>query len=105
MPRWASRLMLTITDVRVERLQDVSVDGAMAEGLTAWSKDGKLVKHGLAEPDGLPGTDWPGAWPWHEWRISPIDAYEKLWNSINAKRAPWSFNPWVWAITFEVARA
>lgn len=105
MPRWASRLTLTITDVRVERLQEISADDAMAEGLKAWSKDGKLVKHGIADPDGMPGSDYPGTWPWHEWRISPVDAYEKLWDSLNAKRAPWSSNPWVWVLTFSTERA
>ena len=102
MPRWASRITLEITDVRVERLQNISGEDAEAEGLVAWSKDGKMTKYGVAERDGMPGCDEAGAWPWHRWRISPVDAYEALWDSINAKRAPWSSNPWCWALTFKV---
>jgi hypothetical protein len=101
MPRWVSRITLTITDVRVERLQNISAEDAMAEGLVPWSKDGKLTKYGVADPDGMPGSDYAGTWPWHEWRISPADAYQKLWDDINAARGfGWDANPWVWAISF-----
>jgi hypothetical protein len=104
MPRRASRLTLTITDVRVERLQDISEDDAQAEGLVPWSKDGNLTKYGVADPDGMPGSDYPGTWPWREWRISPVDAYQRLWESINGAGS-WDANPWVWVVSFTSASA
>lgn len=72
MPRWASRITLEITDVRVERLRDISRADCTAEGIV-----------------GLDGA-------WKKWGTP----YANLWNSINASKNPWSSNPWVWAITF-----
>jgi hypothetical protein len=78
MPRWASRLTLTITDVRVERLQDISEEDALAEGCS-----------------GMGGTNYDEC-------ESPSEEFRHLWDSINAKRGhAWATNPWVWAITFE----
>ena len=98
MPRWASRITLEITGVRVERLQDISEDDALSEGLASVSKYGSLFKHGIPDFDGLPGNDNVG-WPWVEWDSNPISAYKKLWESINGKGS-WEENPWVWVITF-----
>lgn len=75
MPRWASRLTLEITDVRVQRLQEISEEDAMAEGCERVPKP--------IMPDST-------------YRL----CFERLWQSINAKRAPWASNPWVWAVTF-----
>lgn len=79
MPRWAARLTLRITEVRVERVQDISEADAWAEG----------VKPAVSI-------------------IIPHDAgrraYAALWDSINGKKYPWASNPWVWAITFEVLK-
>lgn len=98
MPRWASRITLEIVSVRVERLQDIGEDDAKAEGLKGITKDGKLVKYGIPDADGYPGTDDIG-WPWEDWRISPVDAYRKLWESINGPGS-WDENPFVWCISF-----
>lgn len=104
MPRWASRLTLVVTDVRVQRLQDVSEDDAIAEGLSAATKDGCLVKYGIPDSDGLPGADDHG-WPWAAWQITPILAYADLWDSLHAKPGTsWCDNPWVVASTFDVHR-
>lgn len=84
MPRWASRLTLTVTEVRVQRLQEISKEDAIAEG---------IVQHGRFY--GLADADWDDA------VLDPREAYGALWNSINAKRAPWDSNPWVCAITFK----
>lgn len=100
MPRWASRITLEVTGVRVERLQTISQEDARAEGLKGVTKDGALVKYGLPDRDGWPGTDDLG-WEWREWEIDPRRAFHRLWESINGERS-WAANPWVWAISFRV---
>jgi hypothetical protein len=81
MPRWASRILLEVTDVRVQRVQEISGDDVLAEGCRlAWGNRQTL------------GTDEERA---------RKDLYSQLWDSINAKRGlGWDVNPWVWAITF-----
>ena len=84
MPRWASRITLEITSVRVERLQDISEADALAEG--------------------IPSIDTPGAWtlPIPANPNLPaiyLGAFCKLWESINGPGS-WAANPWVWAIEF-----
>lgn len=115
MPRWASRLTLIVTATKIERLQSISPEDAVAEGLKKLSKDAAgqeargfspTWKYGLPEPDGLPG---PQGWQWHEWRISPIDAFQKLWESLHGDgswdEGSWDENPEVVAITFRVIKA
>ncbi|KJZ31604.1 hypothetical protein TW83_08075 [Paracoccus sp. S4493] len=81
MPRWASRLTLTVTDVRVQRLQDISGTDAIAEGIDpVESLDSEYVA------------------------FHARTSFEALWDSLNADRAPWDSNPWVVAITFTVQR-
>lgn len=101
MPRSISRITLEITSVRIERLTAITPEDAEAEGLAMLTKDGgRLWKYGIPDADGLPGEDDDG-WPWHLWRISPVDAYEALWDSLNAKRGfGWTVNPLVWVIEF-----
>lgn len=71
MPRWASRITLEITGVRVERLQDISIDDCGAEG--------------LSQSDSLGGC--------------LVEDYCNLWESING-RDSWDANPWVWVVEF-----
>ncbi|MDF2040859.1 MULTISPECIES: hypothetical protein [unclassified Pantoea] len=99
MPRWASRITLEITGVRVERLNSINEHDAIAEGLAEISKDGRTYKYGIPDRDGYPGTDDFG-WPWHEWERYPISAYSKLWKSIYGADS-WQANPWVWVIEFK----
>lgn len=94
MPRWACRTVLEITDIRVERVQDISEEDCMAEGL--------LKSYIVA--------DWP-----HindcEYRFdredkhgygSAIGAFRTLWNSVYDKRGlGWNKSPFVWVITFK----
>lgn len=101
MPRALSRLTLVVTDVRVQRLQECSRDAAVAEGLCALSKDGKIFKYGISDKDGLPGQEDHG-WPWHKWQRDPVLAYSALWNQINGAGA-WEANPWIVAVSFTVA--
>lgn len=98
-PRGLSRITLKIVSVRVERLQDISEKDAKAEGLKGITKDGKLVKYGIPDADGYPGTDDIG-WPWDEWYINPVAAYRNLWESINGQGS-WGINPWVWVVEFK----
>ena len=98
MPRWACRLRLRITDVRVERLIDISPADAIAEGLVAET---------IEFPDGVERSSWSGvsgsAYAYGPNGEGPRQAYFDLWNSINGPDADFA-NPWVWAITFEVQR-
>jgi hypothetical protein len=82
MPRWACRIVLEITDVRVERLNDISHEDAIAEGCGG---QGWKVSDDRAPV------------------IYPCNQFAELWDSINAKRAPWASNPYVWALTFRRA--
>jgi hypothetical protein len=87
MPRWASRITLEITEVRVQRLQGISEEDAFAEGVAAnpyHMADG-TIDEGMS--------------------ISARANFASLWDSINGSRAPWSENPWVWAITFKRVEA
>lgn len=98
LPRWASRITLKIADIRVEQLQDISEDDARAEGLKGITKDGSLVKYGIPDKDGLPGSDDHG-WHWRHWESDPRCAYRKLWESINGAGS-WDENPFVWVVNF-----
>ncbi|CAG0966332.1 hypothetical protein MTYP_01013 [Methylophilaceae bacterium] len=98
MPRAASRITLEITGIRVERLQDISEADARAEGLKGLTKDGNLVKYGIPDSDGLPGSDNTG-WDWCDWHADSRQAFRRLWSSINGPDS-WAANPWVWVIEF-----
>lgn len=86
MPRWASRITLEITDVRVDRLQDISGEDAIAEGVmrTAETDPAKLDR-----------------WEWEQCKQTARFCYSQLWDKINGDGS-WDSNPWVWAISFEV---
>ncbi len=97
MPRWASRLSLKITGLRAERVQEISDDDAIAEGMffTDYGKD----KFG----NQLEGWSFQKTKRWEQCLGSARFAFGNLWNSINGKRgAGWNGNPWVWVIEFEV---
>ena len=79
MPRWASRITLEITGVRVERLQDISEADAQAEGVVPCAR--RVV--------GLPGGC-----------DSHLCGYRQLWSQINGKGS-WDANPWVWVVEFK----
>lgn len=92
MPRWASRITLKVTDVRVERVQDISEEDAIAEGITI--------------PPAHIGVDMSGMPIEHpDGHMGPVDIFAELWDSINAKRNggiySWESNPWVWVVEFE----
>ena len=90
MPRFASRINLEITEIRAEKLQNISEEDAIAEGI-------QLFKVGLPPCiSDIYATDWP----------NPIlgdtarSAFRNLWISINGKKHPWDNNDWCWSISF-----
>ncbi|EPD0170591.1 hypothetical protein ACR4TN_001127 [Klebsiella variicola] len=85
MPRWASRILLEITNVRVERLNAISEEDARAEGII----DGGCLNCGEPEPCGCANPE-PDA----------TDAFAYLWQSIYGQEN-WNANPWVWVIEFK----
>lgn len=91
MPRWASRLTLTVTDVRVERLQAISEADAVAEGCFKGKASGRVFANEAAMH--LGGDEWANARDW----------YADTWEVINGSGS-WDANPWVAAYTFTVHR-
>ncbi len=96
MPRAAARIHLHITDIRAQRLHDITEADAIAEGFAKICKDGQTWKFGIPDTDGYPGGR---GWPWQHWDRSPIKAYQTLWEKINGPGS-WDTNPWVWVIQF-----
>ena len=88
MPRWASRILLEVTDVRVQRVQEISEEDARAEGVTVPAAVLQAAREATSEYDCV---NW-----------SYVDGFATLWDSINKGRGyGWDVNPWVWAITFK----
>ena len=84
MPRWASRITLEVTDVRVERVQDITPQDIEAEGFFLSGLETQSLPDQLARRK--------------EW-------FRNAWNTINAKRGySWGSNPWTWAISFKVVK-
>jgi hypothetical protein len=99
MPRWACRIVLEVTDVRVQRLQAISAGDVLAEGtLIPVTKDRHILMPITGHP--LPSEFLPKKW--EEWTQSDYVRlwYARLWDSINGKKHPWSSDPWVWCISF-----
>lgn len=84
MPRWASRITLEITGVRVERLQEINEYGARKEGIRE-----TLLSH-VVDKGGSTTTV-----------ATARDTFLELWDKINGKKYPWKSNPWVWVIEFQ----
>jgi hypothetical protein len=79
MPRWASRITLEITGVRAERVQDISEEDAISEGVDC------VVHSGIRTNTS-----------------THVDQFFTLWDSINSKRGySWASNPWVWVVEFK----
>ena len=109
MPKEAARIWLKVTDVRVERLQDITEDGAEAEGMPD-SLDYPVDKAycPLCKGEGIIGTVDVHSLGHMDVDCPYCDSYRKrfenLWNSINQKSLDsygWDANPWVWVIEFE----
>lgn len=79
MPRWACRILLEVTAVRVERLQDISNSDAIAEGVNVHPDHRHKPRESI---------------------LSPMQGYRDLWEYINGPDS-WDANPWVWVIEFK----
>ena len=88
MPRSVCRITLEIANVRVERLQDISEEDAIAEGI--YQLDSGYWSGGIHKTKGTP-----------KHMINPKAGFQDLWNSINADRCPWDSNPWLWVVDFK----
>jgi hypothetical protein len=90
MPRWASRILLEITSVRVERLQEISEADAIAEGIERHPEHPTLWRRGPLHGDQntVSVTNFP--------RL----AYRSIWERINGHES-WTGNPWVWVVEFK----
>ena len=107
MPRWASRIMLELTDVRVEQVQEITNADIVAEGvlpiaIAATTDRSHPLRKAMFErgdpmcdeETGEPHPDGPFA--------GGHEAFAALWDSINAKRGyGWDVNPWVWVLEFK----
>lgn len=86
MPRWASRIILENTGVRIERLQDISEEDAIAEGII------ELANREFSLNGGQFRANYA------------VGSFRQLWDSIN-KKHPWANNPWVWVVDFKLAKS
>lgn len=114
MPRWASRILLEITSIRVELLHDISIGAVISEGVMSlpeqqihayfpayaeeyreWQKalEAYIAKHGNWKPGGPPMPK-PPVGP------GPLERFQALWESINGKDN-WASNPFVWVVEFK----
>lgn len=89
MEKWACRLFMKVTHVRVERLQDITEEDAIAEGVICYEDCGDFKNYLYND---IYGDDM-GV-------LTAKDSFETLWQSINGKES-WDDNPWVWVIEFE----
>ena len=86
MPKEAARIWLEVTDIRVERIQDISENDAQEEGCP-----GKLLKELI--PDSI---------EINRYSLTPSEQFIELWDKINKLRGyGWDKNPWVWVISFK----
>ncbi|MDX0354272.1 hypothetical protein GOC51_03500 [Sinorhizobium meliloti] len=94
MRRQDSRLTLIVTEVRVERLQDISEADAIAEGIERHHSGWMPYSTAFYEADGVTPANY---------HVDPRESYRSLWNKINGFGA-WEANPWIAAHTFTVIK-
>lgn len=98
MPKEAARIFLKVTNIRAERLKDITDEGCFNEGIREFTKDGIVKKYDTK----------PNMHTWQKMPRKPKEAFEKLWNSTVNVKKEWNgwtnlfeYNPWVWVIEFE----
>lgn len=92
MPKEATRIFLEITDIKVERLQDISFHDAIAEGI-----EREVDSSGKSWFKNYGGVEFSTS---HMFKQEPIASFQSLWGKINGEDS-WSANPFVWVITFK----
>lgn len=120
MPREAARIFLSVTDVRVEKLQDITVDSALREG-TPEIEPPPICKSEVSYPNSFPRgfekwdkerqDDWFKTRAratyigWCDYADGILRKFSSIWNSTikraDLQRCGWDANPWVWVIEFE----
>jgi len=108
LPRWASRITLAIETVRVEKLQDLTEEAALAEGVAPrlssetwlYYDEVRRTTFETFAPNEPVVTERLLAHHPPELLASARDAFAQGWNDLNGKRGHWSSNPWVWVVTF-----
>jgi len=87
MPKWAARIWLRVTAVRVERLRSITNKQAMAEGFEGWYAPAYVGLYDVVGPDA----------------VEPVEDYREAWGDMYGKQdgLSWEANPWVWVIEFE----
>ena len=91
MPRIAAAILLEITNLRVERLQDITEEDAIGEGILPIKVDGMIYPQWFDYC-----KDYKNGY------ANPVNSFRSLWNSINIKKGfGWTTNPWVWVIEFK----
>jgi len=98
MPRWASRMTLIVTDVRVQRLQDIAEEDARAEGVEPLHQG--YFPYGITTfaTTFVGDREVPA-----QYCATARESFERLWNSLHGPEA-WDANPWVVALTFTAHR-
>lgn len=105
MPKEAARLFLKVTNIRAQRIQDITNEEVLKEGMKSYTKDNKIFKY-------APSDEWWEDYcvkhrkqfkgtPWQEMPQEPQQAFKYLWNSCYDYPKSWVCNPWVWVIEFK----
>lgn len=94
MPRWASRGLDEVIEIRIERLQEISEEDARAEGVESLRNEGEFWRD-YTDPDGKNVLSFT--------RCFARESFKSLWESINGPGS-WEANPWVWVVKFKVVK-
>lgn len=95
MPKKYARIFLKVTNVGVERLQDISDEDCIKEGIVEVTKDNQVFKFCIYDKKDYSST------PWQDMPKNPQEVYKNLWNSTAKDGYKWEDNPYVFVYEFE----
>lgn len=105
MPKSAARIFLKVTNVKVQKIQDISQEEARAEGIQWITKDGTVFKYFTScdawEDYHRKNKKKYLGTPWQDMPKTAKEAFKILWDSCYYWPKSWDANPWVWVIEFE----